>query len=68
MGYGGPLVPVSLRKVVFLSGPVVAASCIPPLDSPDSTNEMTGGGDVHRSSPQPSFSSKGFYVRAAAVP
>ena len=30
--------------------------------------KRSGGGDVHWSSPQPSFSSKGVYARAAAVP
>ena len=46
-------------KVAILSGPLVAACVSPPLILRTRRMKRSGGGDIHRSSPQPSFSCRG---------
>ena len=55
-------------EVAILSGPLVAACVSPPLILRTRRMKRSGGGDIHQSSPQPSFSCRGVYARAAASP
>jgi hypothetical protein len=55
-------------EVDILSGPLVAACVSPPLILSNRRMIRSGGGDIHRSSPQPSFSCGGVYARATASP
>ena len=68
MGHGGPLGPVSPREVAVLSEPYFGIACVSPPCLGIQTNEMTGGGDFHRSSLLLSFSGSTLYELAAAVP
>ena len=58
-GHSGPLVPVSPREVAILSGPWWSRLVSPPLILQTRRLKRSGGGDIHRSLPQPSFSSRG---------
>ena len=68
MGHGGPLVPVILREGRRPLWAVGGRLRFPPLILRTRRMKRFGGGDVHRSSPQPSFSCRGSYARAAATP
>ena len=62
MDHGKPLVSVSLREVTFLSEPLLTASYPSPCLR-TWKNEMTSGGDIHRSLLLPSFSGSIYFTQ-----